>query len=283
MPVAALMLAAAAFPGNAASKTNTETTLSFGIVPQQSASRLARVWIPFLNHVSSETGIKVRFATARDIPTFEACLAQGAYDMSYMNPYHYTVFHDVAGYQAFARQKDKLLKGLIVVRKGDSVKRLEDLSGSELAFPSPAAFGASVIPRAEMRSRGVAFAPKYVRSHDSVYRAVASGLVKAGGGVLRTFNTVPENVRSGLKIIYRTSGYTPHAFAAHKRVPANMLKRISKVMTEIGAKAPGLLKPLGMKGIQSARNGDWNDVRALQLKKSQTEVVATGKGQCLSG
>lgn len=258
-------------------------TMSFGIVPQQSASRLAKVWIPFLNHVSEKSGYRLTFATARDIPTFEACLAKGAYDLSYMNPYHYTVFHDVSGYRAFARQSNKLLKGIIVVRKSAKFKRLEDLSGSDLAFPSPAAFGASVIPRAELRSRGVVFKPKYVRSHDSVYRAVSSGLAQAGGGVLRTFNTVPAKIRDQLRVIYRTAGYTPHAFAAHPGVGSDVVANLSKIMSETASVAPALLKTLGMKGIQAADNKDWNDVRRLNLKKAQTNVIAEGGGKCLSG
>lgn len=280
---AGFFVGVAATPAIAKTSDKSAKTISFGIVPQQSASRLAKVWIPFLNHVAENSGYKINFATARDIPTFEACLAKGAYDISYMNPYHYTVYHDLAGYRAFGRQSNKQLKGLIVVRKAGKITRLEDLAGSELAFPSPAAFGASVVPRAELRSRGVAFKPKYVRSHDSVYRAVSSGLVEAGGGVLRTFNTVPANIRDQLRIIYRTAGYTPHAFAAHSSVSADDLVAISKIMFETATVAPELLKSLGMKGIQTAQNKDWDDVRGLNLKKAQTNVIAEGGGQCLSG
>lgn len=283
MAAVILIAGVAATPALGNVSPGPERAMSFGIVPQQSASRLAKVWIPFLNHVAEKSGYRINFATARDIPTFEACLAKGAYDLSYMNPYHYTVFHDVAGYRAFARQSNKKLKGLIVVRKSANITRLEDLGGSDLAFPSPAAFGASVIPRAELRSRGVAFTPQYVRSHDSVYRAVSSGLVAAGGGVLRTFNTVPANIRDQLKIIYRTSGYTPHAFAAHPDVSEETLATISKIMRETATLAPGHLKTLGMKGIEAAQNADWDDVRSLKLKKSQTNVIAEGGGQCLSG
>jgi hypothetical protein len=38
-----------------------------------------------------------------------------------------------------------------------------------------------------------------------------------------------------------------------------------------------------MKGIEAAQNADWDDVRSLKLKKSQTNVIAEGGGQCLSG
>ena len=49
----------------------------FGVVPQQSATKLARTWVPFLRLLQEKTGIELRFATAPDIPTFEKRLAQG--------------------------------------------------------------------------------------------------------------------------------------------------------------------------------------------------------------
>ena len=60
--------------------------LTFGIVPQQSASRLAQIWVPVFDYLSEKTGMRIQFATAKDIPAFEACLARGAYDLAYMKP-----------------------------------------------------------------------------------------------------------------------------------------------------------------------------------------------------
>ena len=230
-----------------------EGVFTFGIVPQQSASRLAQIWVPLFDHLSEKTGKTIRFATAKDIPAFEACLAKGAYDLAYMNPYHYTTFHEVAGYEAFARQEKKRLRGLIVVRADSDLERLEDLDDQAIAFPSPAAFGASVIPRAEMKSRDMVIRPAYVKSHDSVYRAVIAGLFPAGGGVLRTFNNVPEDQRSKLRVLYRTDAYTPHAFAAHPRVGQALVAQLAKAMTAVASDQPMLLKAIGMSGIEEGR------------------------------
>ncbi|MEM1372163.1 MAG: phosphate/phosphite/phosphonate ABC transporter substrate-binding protein [Pseudomonadota bacterium] len=257
-------------------------TVSFGVVPQQSATRLAKNWTPFLKSISEKAGIKVSFATTKDIPSFEACLSKGAYDFAYMNPYHYTVFHDQSGYQAFARQKDKRLRGLLVVRKESAISSLQDLDGASIAFPSPAAFGASVIPRAELAARGVSFKPRYVKSHDSVYRAVSAGHQPAGGGVLRTFNTVPADIRDQLHIVYRTEGYTPHAFAHREDVSSGTLETVKAAMLEIESTQPDLLRPLGMVGLQAAMDADWNDIRNLGLKREQTEIVETGTLKCRS-
>ncbi|MCG8490558.1 MAG: phosphate/phosphite/phosphonate ABC transporter substrate-binding protein [Sneathiellales bacterium] len=255
--------------------------LTVGVVPQQSATRLAKIWVPFLQEISKRSGQELVFATAKDIPAFEACLAQGAYDIAYMNPYHYTEFHDAVGYQAFARQKEKRLRGIIVTRQDTDLTELADLDGATVAFPSPAAFGASVVPRAEMKGQGIDITPRYVKSHDSVYRAVSAGMVPAGGGVLRTFNTVDPKIREQLKVIYRTDGYTPHAFAAHPDVPKAVVETIFSAMETLEGTAEGLLKALGMAGIEPGRNADWDDVRALGLERSHTRIVKDGEAKCL--
>lgn len=267
-----LLLGASALLMSPADAAANDKVYTFGIVPQQSASRLAKMWVPALAKWGEAAGVTLKFTTAKDIPTFEACLASGAYDFAYMNPYHYTVFHDVSGYEAFAHQREKRLKGLIVVRKEAGHDSLADLDDSKIAFPSPAAFGASVIPRAELTSQNVAFEPTYVKSHDSVYRAVAAGMFEAGGGVLRTFNTIEPALREQLKVVYRTNGYTPHAFAAGKTVDAGVVSRVSLAMTGTGADS-AVLSALGFSGVQAASNEDWNDVRALNLEAAQTEIV----------
>ena len=100
---------------NSQAETN-QQTLTFGIVPQQSAAKLARMWTPLLEYLSTQTGQRLQFSTAPDIPEFERRLANGDYNLAYMNPYHYTTFHRSPGYQAFAKQKNKHLKGIVLVR-----------------------------------------------------------------------------------------------------------------------------------------------------------------------
>jgi len=242
-------------------------SLSFAIVPQQSASKLARLWTPILNYLGERTGYRLRFRTAQNIPAFEQRLLDGEYDLSYMNPYHYTTFHRAPGYRAFARARDKRIKGIIVVRKDSPVKELREFAGQTLAFPSPAAFAASVLPRARFRAEGIAITPKYVSSHDSVYRTVARGLYPAGGGVIRTFNNVAPAISDQLRILWTTRPYTPHAIAAHPRVPARVVQRLQQAMLAMERDPQGkkLLDSIKIKGFERAEDRDWDDVRALGI------------------
>ena len=241
--------------------------LTFGIVPQQSASKLALSWTPLLNRISQETGVQLHFATAPDIREFERRLREGQYDLAYMNPYHYTVFSRVPGYRAFAKEKDKRIRGILVVRHDSGIESLEQLKQQKLAFPSPAAFAASVLTRAHLRNRGIAFEPAYVSSHDSVYRAVAQGLFAAGGGIERTFENVTPEVRSQLRVLWRSQMYTPHAITAHPRVPPEVVEKVMSAMAGLADSEEGraLLAVINFKGIEPANDRDWDDVRALGI------------------
>jgi len=240
---------------------------TFGIVPQQSSAKIARLWGPLIQTVSEETGLTLKLVTAKDIPTFEQRLSNGEYDFAYMNPYHFTVYNQAPGYRALAKQKDKSIRGIIVVRKDSNAETLADLGYSTLAFPSPAAFAASILTRAGLSSANVPFSPRYVSSHDSVYLAVARGIVPAGGGVVRTFNNTDPDIRDQLRIFWKTPKYTPHAFASHPDVPDEDHRKLQAALASLDKTDAGkaLLKAINFKGIEQADSDSWNDVRALNL------------------
>ncbi len=244
-----------------------QEVISFGIVPQQSASQLAKTWGPIMRYLEAETGLRIIFRTAPDIPTFEQRLYEGEYDIAYMNPFHFTVFNRQPGYRALAKAKDKKIHGIIVVRKDSDIKTLNDLQGKEMAFPAPAAFAATVLPLANFKVQGIGIKTNYVLSHDSVYRTVAKGIFAAGGGVMRTFKSVDPKVSQELRVLWTTPGYTPHAIAFHPRVNSKQLAAIKQAVVEMHLSEQGkyLLKRVSIKEFEVAQDKDWDDVRALKI------------------
>lgn len=242
-------------------------TLTLGIVPQQSAKKLARLWTPICTYLSKKVGHEIRFSTANDIPTFEKRVLEGQYDIAYMNPYHYTVFHERPGYQAIAKQKNKKIKGIIVVPKESELTSLNELDGKTLAFPAPAAFAASVLPRAKMAKDGIDITPQYVSSHDSVYLTVSRNIFTAGGGVQRTLNNTSTEVSEKLRVLWTTPGYTPHAIATHPDLDTTIKNKLQKALIEMNTDPEGqaLLKSISFKGMEIADNEDWDDVRDLNI------------------
>ncbi len=242
--------------------------VGFGVGPQQSASELAKRWTPFLEYLGKKSGYSIQFQTSKDIPTYQHAMKSGQFDIAYINPYHYTLFHKAAGYDVFAQEKDATLTGVVVVRKDSPYKSMADLNSKDFACPAPTALTATVMPMQKFKQLKVNVTPNYVTSHDSVYRAVAKGLYAAGGGELRTFNNMDPEIRDQLRILWSTTSLPPFVFAAHPRVSKDAVKRIKEAMLQMDkdpAAAP-LLKALNFKGIAAAKDADYNVVRKMNIQ-----------------
>ncbi|MCG9682946.1 phosphate/phosphite/phosphonate ABC transporter substrate-binding protein [Vibrio sp. Isolate23] len=242
-------------------------SITFGVVPQHSASKLAKQWAPIIEYLSEKTGQKIVFSTAPDIPMFEQRLRNGEYDLAYMNPYHYTIFSVSPGYDAIAKARNNRLKGIIVVRKDSGFSAPKQLNNAEIAFPSPAAFAATVLTQTYLKQNEVNFQPSYVSSHDSVYLSVAKGFFPAGGGILRTYLSLSDEIRQQLTPIWTTKGYTPHAIAVHPELDGKLKNKVQQALIEFDLSPEGLahLDKLKLKGFVTAQDSDWNDVRALKI------------------
>jgi phosphonate transport system substrate-binding protein len=247
---------------------SSDKVLSFAIVPQQSATKLAQLWTPIINHLSEQSGLVIRFTTAPDIPTFEKRLAAGEYDIAYMNPYHYVTFNQSVGYQALAKASNKKIKGIIVTAKNSNIKNLQALQDATLAFPAPGAFAATILTQAELNTQQVNFTAKYVSSHDSVYLSVAKGIYPAGGGIMRTFNNITPEIHDQLNILWETQGYTPHAIATHPSMNIEDNNRLQQALVAMKDQplSKALLNNINISGFISAVDADWDDIRALNIK-----------------
>lgn len=242
-------------------------TITFGIVPQQSASKMAKLWNPVLNELTKKTGIKFRFKTAKNIPTFEKRLLSGEYDVAYMNPYHFTVFNKKPGYKAIAHARDKRIHGILVVHKDSPYQSIEDLRNKKIAFPSPAAFAATLLTGARLKKEGIPFEKKFVSSHDSVYRNVATKRFSAGGGVIRTLKNMDKKTQDNLRILWKSEGYTPHAIAIHPNMDNALKNKLQNALVMLDTTEEGkkLLKAIRIKGFSIAYDKDWDDVRSLNI------------------
>ncbi|WP_148862799.1 phosphate/phosphite/phosphonate ABC transporter substrate-binding protein [Marinobacter fonticola] len=238
---------------------------TFGVVPQQPAAKLFSLWRPLLEEVKQTTGIRLVFKTAPSIPAFEKALSNREYDFAYMNPYHYAIFSTDADYTALVVRKTGGLKGILVARRDSDVDSLLALNGHKVAFPSPAAFAASMLVRRELSERGVHIIPQYVKSHDSVYLGVHRGLYAAGGGVERTWNTMGPEVRDQLKVLWRSDAYISHPIAALDSLPEKDRESITSALVDLVETDEGrtLLKALNIPAFRTVADSEFDVLRAL--------------------
>lgn len=259
-----LMLLAGAL---AASTQALANSFSFAIPPQQSQEEIVRRWTPIVEHLSNVTGVSLTLASGKDLPTFQSDMKSGAFDFAFVNPVHYAKFHDAAGYEAFARQQNAQLVGIIVVKKDSPFQTLEDIKGQNMAFPAPTAVAATILPMNRLTMLGIDVTPVYVSTMDNVYSAVARGLHAVGGGEKRTFESQDGTIRNDLRILWATPPFPAFTFSAHPRVPKEVVARVQRAMVELNNSEQGktLLKAVRFSGIEVAADEDYNDIRKLKI------------------
>lgn len=251
----------------------------FGVLPQVATAKVAEMWVPFLERLSEASGVKLRFVTAPTISEFGARANAGAYAFYYHNTLAYVQQEQL--YTPFAREVGAKTVGVLVVAKDSKLSKLQDLRGATITIPSAGSFGAAVLPLFAIQREGGLDLQKDVKivvsgSHEAGYQSVLLGKAEAAGGLTRTFNLMPDETKSRLRILYTTKEYSPLPFAARKDVPHEVVAKVQKALVEF-AKNPAntpILEALNMKrGFEAAKASDWDDVR--QARNDLVRVAKT--------
>lgn len=245
------------------------TPIVFGVMPQGAAITTYSNWEPFVRYLRSKTPYTFTFnRIAPEMRNFEDDLTQSNYDLVYMNPLNYVMFHAAGGYNVIAKEQGIPLKGLIIVRKGSNLRTIHDLKGVAMAFPDPAEFAGTIVPMAYLKAKRIIVRPHYLSFSSSIFYAVARGLYPAGGGSSAVLDTVPAEIRDQLQVLWVSPSYTPAAIAVHKRLPPAVATRLRAVLLGMSVDLAGkeVLAKLGLQGFASVTNTEYDQARALWNK-----------------
>jgi len=124
------------------------------------------------------------------------------------------------------RDAQSRLGGILVVPSDSPIRDIHQLEGKTVAFPAPNAYVASLLMRALLAREKIHIGADYVGSHGNVFRAAALGAADAGGGANTTLEHEPTALRSQLRMLYTSSLYMSHPFAAHPRVPRQIREKV---------------------------------------------------------
>jgi phosphonate transport system substrate-binding protein len=254
--------------GLALAATQAKQTYTIGIAPQQAASELAKRWVPVINYWSEKTGANFQFRTSKDIDQFQKDIGAGVYDIMFVNAYHYTVYHQKAGYEAFAADLSASNYGILIIKADSAIKHINQLKDKGIAFPSPAAVVASWLPSQALFNAKVHFSPTYVKSMDSVYFGVAKGLFAAGGGEMRTFNSLNPEIKKDLHILWQSAPFPSHPFSSLPRVPKDVVIKLQQVMLDMSKNPEGmaLLQAVSINKLNAVTDHEYDGVRKMNLK-----------------
>lgn len=213
--------------------------LSFGVNPHRSVALTAEYWNPILTYVSRKSGVKLEMKMEKTGQEYSLKVGQGAYDFAYTNH----VFNPVnakVGYSVFARPNDDTIKGEVVVLESSPVRKMEELNGAEVGFPSKAAFVAYAVTMDALLRKGVTVKPVFGGTQEGIMTQLKAGKVVAAGvnsQIMRDF-AARENFR--YRILWQSQEFLNLPLVAHPRVPAKTVAAVRKAMIEMHNDPEGL-------------------------------------------
>ena len=244
-------------------------TYSFGVIIWRSPTLTAQVWNPILRHVSERSGVTLQLKVANTGPEHTTMVGQGALHFLYSN-HNFIKENEASGYRVFARSKDDVGTGEIVVLKDSPIRSLTDLEGREMVFPHSAAFYGYHLPMDALLRKGIQVQMHFAGTQEGAMTQLKAGRVVAAGvnaDVMRAF-AKRENI--AYRVLWSSEKYLSLALSAHPSVPADKVKAVRDAFlqmtddpegTKVLASGAELLKQPEPLRFITAKDSDFDSIR----------------------
>lgn len=228
----ALLLFGASLP--AAAGQNQPYTIA--VIPSVPPVTLHKIWSPFVERLSHETGLRFSLRMYEKMADFERDIWSGAPDFIFASPIQTVVAHKSNGYVPLVRGGKPVTIGLYV-RKDSPFKTIDDLAGKKVSFVGNKNL-CSVYVRylLAINKNQLTYTNEYAGSTKNVIFNVILGKSDAGGVFVPELAAESEDIRSQLREIIVTPEIAPHPLSANPRVPRKDRDTVKKATLDIAAK-----------------------------------------------
>jgi phosphonate transport system substrate-binding protein len=248
----------------------------FAVYPLHNPAKLLAAYQPIVDHVNRRLqGAQLALEASRDYAAFEAKVQDRRPELILPNPLQ-ALRAMRRGYHVIARVGDPAeFRGLFIVRRDSRITRPADLKGSAVAYPSPTAHAACILPQWFLHTRGVDVRRDienlYVGSQESAILNAYQGRVAAAATwstPWRVFLREHPAEAAELKVIWETEPVMANAVMVRDDVPADLAARVREALLELGATAEGqaLLGASEVSGFHPATDRDYEVARTFAAR-----------------
>ncbi len=229
--------------------------LAFGVLPLQSPTKLAGMFMPLMEGIQKALGQPVEFVTAPSFATFMKRVMDRRYDFVYLNPLLFRRARK-AGYHAIVKVAREPFTGILVVRRDSPLHSLNPATlpkGLRIGFPDPNAYAATVMTTQYMQKLGIdvhrEFSIKYFGSQNSAIMAVYAGLVDVAGTWWPSLRSMPPRVQKALRVIAETPPQPQMPIAVRSGMAPERVRKLTRYLTSLTRSPAGrrILRHLGFK------------------------------------
>ena len=218
-----------AFAQNAAGQV---VSYEFAPVAQHSLQLTAAYWNPILEHVSNQSGVRLRRRLARTRAETTAAVLAGEADFAFTN-HLFNPERASLGWKVFARRQAPRVSGQLIVPAESPVRTLAELAGKEVAFPGPEALVAYKVTYAQLLEKNVPVTPVFAGNLDGAFSLMLSGRAAAMGSNSQMVAEYASRENRKFRVLWSSPPFNDLALMASPRVPAAAIQAVEKAFTSM--------------------------------------------------
>ena len=226
--------------------------LSFGVIIWRSPVLTARFWNPILRYVSDKSGVPLQLKVANTGPEHTAMVRRGEYHFLYSN-HNFIKENEESGYRVFARSKDDIGTGEIVVLKDSPIHSLTELEGKEVVFPHIAAFYGYHLPMDGLLRKGIQVTPLFAGNQEGAMGQLKAGRVIAAGVNAEVMRAFAQREHLAYRTLWSSEMYVSLALSALPSVPAETVKAVRDAFIKMADDPEGAKVLMASKEVLQAQ------------------------------
>lgn len=249
-------------------------TYKISMIPRHSAEENLKIMSMLAKYFSSKTGKTIEPLITRDYFEFEKALLSGEIDISIENP---SVYVRVASmHEVIASAVDNLgggmVRGLVIARKGGSIKMLSDIKGKKVCIVGKTSTAGFLSPKLKLSGEGIVvekdctLVEAVENKQENVIFSVLAGDADAGFIKESAFHKADEFIPPGSLAVIGEGAWLPNdAFSVKKTLPQgfkNDLFEAAKSLNEFDE----IMVGLGLSSWRAAKDSAYDSVRAALVQ-----------------
>lgn len=241
-----------------------------GIHPLHNPARLFEVYGPLVNKLNAQIPeAHFELEASRNYDEFDKKLYARHFDLAMPNPYQ-TINSLNHGYRVFGKMADDdKFRGIMLVRKDSTLKKVTDLKGKAVSFPAPTALAATMMPQQYFNDHGLpitAYESRYVGSQESSIMNVYLGDTAVGvtwPPPWMAFQKDHPEQAGQLIVKWQTETLPNNGWVARDDFPQDLLKKVSDILFNLQNSEEGkeILERMPLSHFEAANTKTYDPVR----------------------
>ncbi|HTY99628.1 MAG TPA: PhnD/SsuA/transferrin family substrate-binding protein, partial [Rhodocyclaceae bacterium] len=168
-------------------------------------------------------------------------------------------------YKVIARWDEKPIFGVIAVLADSPARKLADLAGKRVAFPSMDAFVAYAVPMVALRTAGLRIQPVFANNQEGALAQLKARQVDAAAVNSRSLTRYAAEQGLEYREVFVSQAYADIPVIANNQLPKDKVEALQKAMLAMGSDplAAAALVAAGFTGFAAAVDKDYDAQRRV--------------------